>query len=617
MSDPLLLGGALAVGYLAGSISAAVVVGRLVAPAVDLRRVTIRFGSGGEAVPSGGASATNARLLLGTRWGVVVALLDVAKAALPTLAFESLLPGSGAGVLAGGAAVVGHVFPIWHGLRGGYGVSPILGTFLVVDPLALAAALLVAALVGLVVADRLVTYDSWTLLLVPALALRGDALAALVAALVAALYWRAMREEVLEHVRRVRRGGRPWRVRFGEIRAGYTGSLDAPVGPARVRALPRVAGHDAVKAAGRDWGRWSSAHRGDEDVRTYRQLPLESDPPEHTGLRGALVPFLSRGALEPHREAIRADAATLLRPLAAGDSVELVEGVALPFVVGSIARVLDLEADAPRLRSFGLSVWGDHEGRRDGVPFHAFLDELLDRGARGDAGRVLGALAATPVGGAPLDRETLTGILSLLLAAGRDTVVGLVAGLGWGLVARPDLVPLLVATGDRGTSEGMIDARDRFVEEVLRLTSDLVMERIDRGPDGRPVAIAPHVALDFPSANHDATAFPAPAEIRLDRPNPRGHLAFGIGAHACLGATLARLEGRAMLDALLEAAPAGLELDPGAGRDALVADRHLVDGVEIPTGFRRLVVRGRSAGTTNPGTGPGSVDRSDGADTRI
>ena len=210
---------------------------------------------------------------------------------------------------------------------------------------------------------------------------------------------------------------------------------------------------------------------------------------------------------------------------------------------------------------------------------------------RGDAGRVLGSLATTPVAGAPLDRETLTGILSLLLAAGRDTVVGLVAGLGWGLAARPDLVPTLVAAGDHGASDETIDARDRFIEEILRLTSDLVMERIDRGPGGLPVATAPHVALDFPSANHDATAFPAPAEIRLDRPNPRGHLAFGIGAHACLGATLARLEGRAVLDALLVAAPDGLVLDPASGDAALVAGRHDVDGVAIPAGISRLVVR--------------------------
>ena len=368
----------------------------------------------------------------------------------------------------------------------------------------------------------------------------------------------------------------------------------SPAGPGRVRALPRVRGHDAVKAAGRDWERYASGHQGDEDVRSYHQLPLECDPPEHTALRGLLVPYFSRHTIEPLRAVVAADAAALVAPLAAGRSVELVEEVALPFVVRTICRILDLEEDAGRLTDFGLSVWGDHLGRRDGTAFHAYLDELTDRADRGEAGRVMDALAVAAPGGRPLGREERIGIASLLLAAGRDTVIGLVAGIGWALAARPDLLPALHAAGP-WTADGTgaaIDARDRFIEEVLRLTSDLVMERIDRGPERLPLSVAPHVALDFPSANHDADAFPSPAEIRLDRPNPRGHLAFGIGAHACLGALPARIEGRAALDALLAAAPSGLVLDPAAGADALIAGTHHVDGVAIPTGFRRVVVRG-------------------------
>jgi hypothetical protein len=353
-----------------------------------------------------------------------------------------------------------------------------------------------------------------------------------------------------------------------------------------------VTGHDAVKEAARNHGRWSSGHQGDEDVRDYRQLPLEADPPEHTLIRAALAPLFVRGVVEGHRAAIHADAAALLAPLGAGDAVELVDDVGLPLAVRTIARLLDIDADAPRLLAFGLSVWGDHEGRRDGTAFHAYLDELVDRAARGEAGRVLGALATTPVGARPLDRAAQIGIASLLLAAGRDTVVGMIAGIGWGLVTRPDLLPALLAAGPGGGPSERLDARGRFIEEVLRLTVGLVMERIDRGPEGLPIDRAPHVALDFPSANHDPSAFPSPAEIRLDRPNATAHVAFGLGAHACIGAPLARLEGRVVFDALLAAAPGGLVLDPEAGDAALVADLRPIDGVMVPSGIRRLMVRG-------------------------
>lgn len=227
--EPTLLAGALIAGYLAGSVPFAAVIGRIVAPGRDLRAVSVRFGEGGGEVRSGGISATNARLVLGARWGFLAGTLDIAKAALVTAAFTALAPGTEAGVVAGAAAVVGHVFPVWLRFRGGYGVSPILGTFLVFDPVALVAALLLAGIVGTVIADRLVAYDAWLFVLVPVLTLRDAPVAAAAALAVGLLYWWAMRAEVREHLARIRAGGRPWRVRFAEIAAGYTGSrVDDP-----------------------------------------------------------------------------------------------------------------------------------------------------------------------------------------------------------------------------------------------------------------------------------------------------------------------------------------------------------------------------------------------------
>ena len=141
----------------------------------------------------------------------------------------------------------------------------------------------------------------------------------------------------------------------------------------------------------------------------------------------------------------------IVAPLGAGHSVEVVEAVALPLVVRTVCRVLDLERDADRIAAFGLSVWGDHLGRRDGTAFHAYLDELIDRAMEGRAGRVLDTLANPGPAGRPLVWEELIGIASLLLAAGRDTVIGLVAGIGWALTVRPDLLPVLGAVGSKPT----------------------------------------------------------------------------------------------------------------------------------------------------------------------
>jgi len=233
MNDAPILLLAAVVGYLAGSISFARLVGRVAAPGTDLLEATLAYDGGGrEAVASTGVSASNVAVRAGRRWALLVVGLDVSKAALPTLAFALVAPDTDARLVAAAAAVGGHVWPVWHGFVGGYGISPILGGLLVIDPLAIVVTILVGGILGVALADRLVAYDGWTVLLVPWFALvRGDPAAAVWAALVVAIYWFAMRAEVADHLRRLRRGGRSWHERLGDIRSGYVGRPSDVDGP--------------------------------------------------------------------------------------------------------------------------------------------------------------------------------------------------------------------------------------------------------------------------------------------------------------------------------------------------------------------------------------------------
>ena len=349
-------------------------------------------------------------------------------------------------------------------------------------------------------------------------------------------------------------------------------------GPSRVERLPRVTGYDAVRAAGRNFERFSSLHQGDEDVRDYRQLPLESDPPLHSALRAFLVPFFSKGSLAPHQPHIDADARALVAPLAHSE-LELVRGVGLPLVVRTIARLLDREADIEEWVSWGPSVWGDHDGRRDGAALLGFLERAVDEGAAGRGGRLFNLLSTTPINGLALSREEQIGVGSLLLAGGRDTVMNLISGIAWMFAMHP-------AHADAVRSDATL--RATFIEETLRLTTPLgLMERIDRGDAGGNPATSPHVGLDFASANHDPATFACPADLRLDRPASTPHVAFGIGPHACVGAPLARMEAHAVLDALIEAAPNGWQIV------TCEAQYRRVDGREVPASFQRLVIAAR------------------------
>ncbi len=128
----------LAGGYLLGSISPSFLVGRI--KGYDPRREG-----------SGNAGASNTVIMAGKLAGLLVALLDILKAAIAWWIFQALFPGLPvAGVLGGVGAVLGHLFPVWLHFRGGKGLACLGGLCLAHDPKMLVLMLGVALLIGVV-----------------------------------------------------------------------------------------------------------------------------------------------------------------------------------------------------------------------------------------------------------------------------------------------------------------------------------------------------------------------------------------------------------------------------------------------------------------------------------
>ena len=123
------------VGYLLGAIPVGLFVGRL-AGVADLR-----------AYGSGKTGFTNALRSLGLRWAVLVMAGDIAKGAVAVLLCRLLVTNPWAAALAGAAAVLGHIFPVFAGWRGGRGVATAFGAFLAVAPAAALAVVLFSAVV--------------------------------------------------------------------------------------------------------------------------------------------------------------------------------------------------------------------------------------------------------------------------------------------------------------------------------------------------------------------------------------------------------------------------------------------------------------------------------------
>ncbi|MGB0497939.1 MAG: cytochrome P450 [Rubricella sp.] len=276
------------------------------------------------------------------------------------------------------------------------------------------------------------------------------------------------------------------------------------------------------------------------DIEAHSMLELE--PPRHTRLRGLVVrAFTSRrvAAMRADIEAIAREAAAALEP-----GVDLVRAVCEPIPVRVICRLLGVpEADAPDLLTWSHDMVAMYQVRRDravedravaaATAFARYMRDHIERrrGAPGDD--LISTLIAAEENGARLTTDELVTTCILLLNAGHEaTVHGLANGLH--------------AITARGLTERARQADpDALTEEVLRFEPPLhffaryAME--DVTVFGHRFARGDRVGLLLGSANRDERVF-ANAD-RFDPGRTTGpQIAFGAGAHFCVGAPLARLE---------------------------------------------------------------------------
>lgn len=154
-------------GYLLGSISFARRMIRRMAPEQSVERVVLDLPSGVQ-ITSDVVSATTVRLQLGPKYGCLTSLLDMLKAALPALALRLAYPAQPYFLIAAATVTAGHVWPLYHGLRGGRGQSPIIGGMLVIDGLGLLVTNLAGALVGrFVFHSYLIATSGYLVLIMP------------------------------------------------------------------------------------------------------------------------------------------------------------------------------------------------------------------------------------------------------------------------------------------------------------------------------------------------------------------------------------------------------------------------------------------------------------------
>ena len=339
-----------------------------------------------------------------------------------------------------------------------------------------------------------------------------------------------------------------------------------------------VTGHAAVRAALRDHGRYSSDLQGDRDVRTYKQLPLEVDPPDHGVYRSILTPLFSAERVDFLRPALRQTVSQLLDELIARGECDAVMDLSLELVVRCLGIVLGRPGDVDEWRSWGPDVWISTPQGRSGAHLQAYLEDTFADVSANPSDDAFSVINRAEFDGKPLTETEKHGIANIILAGGRDTVVKVMTGFIWHLGNNSVDYDFLAADYGR---------IPRAIDELVRFLSPLpAMERIDTTMVRSTNAPA-YTWISFASANHDVEVFEDPSEVNLARhPNP--HMGFGGGPHACIGNLVAKAETRALLEEIFSR---GIRWDIGVDT---VIEMAKFGQSEVPGRFHRLPIRFKS-----------------------
>ncbi|MER5846583.1 cytochrome P450 [Streptomyces sp. NPDC002012] len=291
---------------------------------------------------------------------------------------------------------------------------------------------------------------------------------------------------------------------------------------------------------------------------------LELDAPHHTRLRKLVTREFTARRVEALRPRVQQITDELLDAMVPSGRADLVDALAFPLpmtVICELIGVPDLDRNTFRKLSNDVVTPSTPEQEREAVTaMGVYLAELIEDKRCSPGDDLMSALVRTrDEEGDGLSPDELVGMAFLLLVAGHETTVNLISNGVRALLHHPDQLAALRA--DFGLIGGAVEEMLRYDGPVETATFRFPCEPVEIGqrviPAGEPVLIS------LAGADRDPGRYPEPDRFDIRR-DTQGHLAFGHGLHFCLGAPLARMEGRIAIRTLLERCP-GLALDADAG----------------------------------------------------
>jgi cytochrome P450 len=325
--------------------------------------------------------------------------------------------------------------------------------------------------------------------------------------------------------------------------------------------------HDDIMTVARARGVWLNGPRpalgpkrehGESSAEMPLRTLVQMDAPDHTKYRKISADWFKKANIARLSDRAAELAKRSVDQMAdLGGECDFFTDVAVNYPLYIILALLGLpEEDFPRMLKLTQEMFGNQDpdlARETDddklmVTLHEFFEYFQglveDRRAnpRDDLASVI---ANSEIDGEPIGVLEAVGYFVIIATAGHDTTSSAIGGGLAALLANPDQLRLLM--DDPKLVPTAVEEMFRFVSPVKQFMRTATSEQIVGGvtiPEGGAVL------LSFPSGNRDEAVFERPDAFDVTR-NPNAHIAFGFGAHYCLGTHLARLETRAFYNELI------------------------------------------------------------------
>jgi cytochrome P450 len=285
---------------------------------------------------------------------------------------------------------------------------------------------------------------------------------------------------------------------------------------------------------------------------------LNKDGEDHRRLRSLVSKAFTPKVIQNMRARIETIAGELLDKVQANGRIELVADYAFPLPITVIAELLGI----PLHNQNQFRIWSNafvrpaitEEEQKEAFlllqEFAAYMQNLVADRRLHPGDDLLSGLIYAEESGDSLNESELFSMLSLLIVAGHETTVSLIGNAVLALLQNPDVHDELFRNRDLIPSA--VEEFLRYDSPVERPLTRFVKEDVEIG--GQQLKKGDLVIAIISSANRDEAQFSSADTLDIHR-KPNTHIAFGKGAHYCLGAPLARLEGEIALRVLFERIP--------------------------------------------------------------